>query len=493
MTDNHNILVARVMARAQSSPDQPAIITGDQVISFAGLERRILAMADQLLAAGAEPGDRIVLAADSRNAGFVAGYLACHLTRCIAVPVDHDISTKRLEQIVQIAKPRAVAGSGLAGQNITALDYENHPAGRFNRSAFPLPSPEDDADLLFTTGTTGQPKGVLLTQRNITTAASHINAFIGNTEGDREVVPLPLSHSFGLGRLRCNLLAGGTIILVRGFAFPGAIFRALRKWQATGLASVPAGFAVLLRSSDNSLAEFADQLRYVEIGSAPMPLPQKLKLISTLPATRICMHYGLTEASRSSFIEFHESIDRLDSIGRPPAGVELRVLDDKGRPAATGEAGKIVVRGGHVMKAYYADAAATRAVFDDGWMFTGDYGFVDDGGYFYLAARELDLINIGGRKVAPVEVEKVLELHPAVQACACVGIADPQGITGQQITAVLVAHTGVASLPDDRELRTHASRQLETYKVPVAFRWIDSLPVNQHGKLQRLALRDLLD
>src|SRR5438093_1298245 len=159
-------------------------------------------------------------------------------------------------------------------------------------------------------------------------AARNINDFIGNTADDREAHVLPLSHSFGLGRLRCQMLAGGTLVMTGGLVPPTQVIGAMGRWQATGLAFVPAGWSFLWKLCGEQFGEFAAQLRYIEIGSAPMPIEEKRRLMELFPKTRICMHYGLTEASRSAFIEFHSSKERLHSIGRSSPNVRIRIVDE---------------------------------------------------------------------------------------------------------------------------------------------------------------------
>jgi len=358
--------------------------------------------------------------------------------------------------------------------------------------AFPYPNPKSAADVLFTTGTTGEPKGVVLTHHNIYSAATNINAFIGNSSQDREVVPLPLSHSFGLGRLRCNLLAGGAIILVDGLTFPGQIFNAISQSKATGLSFVPAGLDLLLRISNDRLGDYVNQLRYVEIGSAPMSVEVKEFLMKLLPRTRICMHYGLTEASRAVFIEFHESARKLESVGKRAPNVEVKIFDpDTNLEAPENTLGKIMIRGGNVMQGYWKEPNRTQEVLKDGWLYTGDYGYRDHDGYFYLEGRERELINIGGRKVSPAEIERALQKHPDISTCACIGIDDPRGITGEAVKAYVVAKDPSVRRPDNSDIVEFLRESLEPYKVPVEFCWIDALPTTSSGKIQRSALRTI--
>ena len=486
-------LLAAVAKRVRQAPQAMALAAQERSIDYGSLWRRVTNAAGFLRETGVRPGERILLSATSTGPSFVFGYLACHLAGCIAVPIDPQTPRQRLEHIIKRVRPARIFLQNTKGadrDDISSIEELDRDDVSGDGNSFTFPEPEGIADILFTTGTTGEPKGVLLTHRNILCAARNINAFIGNGCDDREVVPLPLSHSFGLGRLRCNLLAGGAIILAPGFAFPGMILRELEKWQATGFSSVPSGFAVLLRMGDNALGQFRSHLRYIEIGSAPMPSEHKEKLMEILPNTRICMHYGLTEASRSCFVEFHESADRLHSIGKPSPGVEAAILDEDGHPVPLGTAGRIVLRGGHVMKGYFEDPTATDEVLAEGWIRTGDYGRQDAAGYLYLEAREKELINVGGRKVAPLEIEACLAAHPAIKACACIGIADPDGITGEAIKAFLVPESGAADRPGPGILRAFIKDRLEAYKIPAHFEWIDAIPTSNSGKIQCLALKD---
>jgi long-chain acyl-CoA synthetase len=263
----------------------------------------------------------------------------------------------------------------------------------------------------------------------------------------------------------------------------------LTDWNATGFACVPSGFAVLFKTGGDKLGGFRKSLRYIEIGSAAMPLEHKRLLMSLLPETRICMHYGLTEASRSAFIEFHGAADRLDSIGKPSRGVQMRIVDANGGECATGQMGRMVIKSPAMMSGYWQDPEGTAQAFLGDYLITGDVGHRDADGFLYLDAREKELINVGGREVSPVEIEALLETHPAVAECACVGVPDPQGVTGMAVKAYLVARPGV-EIPKSTGLAKHLRGKIEPYKMPRAFEWIPQLPHTASGKLQRSLLAE---
>lgn len=480
--------VVEQLARNATQQPTSAAIRDKSSISYGELWERVLAAADYFSNRGVGQGDRVLLAAVSQPA-FAIAYFATHLSGGVAVPIDPAAPRGRREQILESTDPVLAICSGptpavdLKCPIVLLDELRGLPTAQRD---FDFPKPEQLADLIFTTGTTGRPKGVQLTHGNLAAAVNQINSVIQITEQDVEVLPLPLNHSFGLGRLRCVLTAGASLALVDGFRLPGEVFSALARHQATGLVGVPAGMAILLRFGARGLGAYSQQLRYIEIGSAPMPLEQKQLLMSLLPNTSLFMHYGLTEASRSAFIEFHRDRDRLDSVGLPAPGVQIDVRDDTDLGDGVG---RLWVSGPHVSPGYWQDPQLTAASFVDGWVCTGDMAQIDSHGYVRLFGRQDDVVNVGGFKVWPEEVERVLSEHPAVEEAACLGLPDPRGIAGQVIGAFLVGSVNQIQ-PADEELARWASERLESYKVPVRFTWTSHLPRTVSGKLLRTALRD---
>ncbi len=483
-------LVEYLHRTVAAAPDRVAVVCRGQEVSYGELWSRVRSAADRLRECGVERDDRVVLAA-SRTTEFLSGYFGCHLLGAVAVPIDPQVPEVVLGGILDSVRPRALCAMRPPQElrpDCRVLSLSDLAIGdRSPRTdSLDFPSPDWQADLLLTSGTTGIPKGVALTHRNILSAARNINEFIGNTASDREAIALPLNHSFGLGRVRCQMLAGGTVILTGGFLPPKQLFRAIDRWQATVFSFVPSAWAILTKLTGDGLAEFSSRLRYIEIGSAPMPLEEKRRLMRLLPRTRICMHYGLTEASRSAFLEFHGSEDRLDSIGKASPNVRIRIVDPEGKDLPPGQEGMILIGGDHVAGYWSRDGGPLpRAE----WVRTGDLGYRAEDGFLYLCGREDDLINVGGRKVHPGEVEEALKRHPSVADCACVAGPDPLGITGQSVKAFLVAATDGGPTPEARELVEFLRGKLEPYKMPAAFEWIAALPRNESGKVSRKKLR----
>jgi long-chain acyl-CoA synthetase len=284
------------------------------------------------------------------------------------------------------------------------------------------------------------------------------------------------------------MVAGGTLILVPGLRFPALVFKALATHRATGLSCVPSGLAVLIRSSGEGLGERAGNLRYMEMGSERMDAAAKRELMKLLPATRICMHYGLTEASRSAFTEFHRDAARLESVGKASPNVSIEIFDEAGSPLPAGESGRIRVRAATVMKSYWRDPERTRTVLDQqGWFDTGDLGYLDADGYLFLQGRGDDVINVGGRKVYPAAIEDLALRYAGVAEAACVAAPDPEGLVAEVPVLYIVAADQAA--PDPAGLLRFLEAGIERYAVPRQVRCVEALPKTASGKIQRSVLR----
>mgnify|MGYP001268393433 FL=1 len=477
-------IVERIFENARAFPDKVALIDGTEQITYNQLCGKIITAKSFLETKGLQATQRIVISA-SKEVGAIYGYFASHLLGAIPVPLDPQTQVDRLQLITSLSGSKAVIWKGQGEGNISLEDLAGgEVASLAGCRAFP--QADDTSDILFTSGTTGQPKGVVLTHANHLSAAQNINQFIGNSEDDVELLALPLSHSFGLGRLRCMLSLGGTLVLVNGFSRVKRIFKAIEKHGVTGMGLVPAAWNVLYRISKDYIRRYADQLRYIEIGSSPMELGAKHALMGFLPKTRICMHYGLTEASRAAFIEFHTQKNLLDTIGQASPNVTITIRDEAGTVLESGCEGEICVDGGMVMQSYWEDPNLTVESFWGRTFRTGDRGAMDANGFIRLIGREKEMINVGGRKVIPIEIEEKIKNIKGIADCACIGV--PDTISGEAIKAFIVAEDA----PIAEEDILHILRpQMETYKIPQSFEWIDRIPYMFSGKVQRSALEDL--
>lgn len=474
----------QIFDKVQNIPDKVALISGDTEITYSQLWDYCLCAAEKLKQDyHLKKGDRVILSA-AGNIEFVYAYFGVHIAGGICVPIDPDTNQTRFEYIEKSTTPVCVMGllHNVKKETIPFTDVVNGTS----KATYIAPEQSQVADILFTTGTTGAPKGVALSYNNLSAAARNINAFIGNTSSDVELLALPVSHSFGLGRLRCSLSKGATVVMLGTFANVKKFFKEMARCQVTMFAMVPASWGFIKKMSGKYIGKFADQLKFIEIGSSFMPVDDKELLMSLLPNTRICMHYGSTEASRSAFMEFHTYKDNLLSIGKASPNVEIKIFTSQGTPAALGEEGEVCVKGEHVTCSYWNETPERFASdFYDGYFRTGDCGTMDAEGNIYLKSRIKEMINVGGKKVSPMEVEDILNTIPGIKESACIGIPDPGIVLGEVVKAFIVADDNLS----DEEIMQQLRPQLEVYKLPVEIERINAIPKTGSGKIQRLSLK----
>lgn len=474
----------QIFDQVQNIPDKVALISGNTEITYSQLWDYCLCAAEKLKQDyHLKKGDRVILSA-AGNIEFVYAYFGVHIAGGICVPIDPDTNQIRFEYIEKSTTPVCVMGllHNVKKETIPFSDVVNGTS----KATYIAPEQSQVADILFTTGTTGAPKGVALSYNNLSAAARNINAFIGNTSSDVELLALPVSHSFGLGRLRCSLSKGATVVMLGTFANVKKFFKEMARSQVTMFAMVPASWGFIKKMSGKYIGKFADQLKFIEIGSSFMPVEDKELLMSLLPNTRICMHYGSTEASRSAFMEFHTYKDNLLSIGKASPNVEIKIFTSQGTPAALGEEGEVCVKGEHVTCSYWNENPERFASdFYDGYFRTGDCGTMDAEGNIYLKSRIKEMINVGGKKVSPMEVEDILNTIPGIKESACIGIPDPGIVLGEVVKAFIVADDNLS----DEEIMQQLRPQLEVYKLPVEIERINAIPKTGSGKIQRLSLK----
>jgi len=464
-------------------PTKVAVKFGQKTLSYSQLYEGASKAAQYLYDKGIRKGDKIILSAQ-KNFDFICFYFASHIIGSVNIILDSESNEERKKLIEDKVEPKICVGYlSIKCDSILYESTHYHQLPMLKRNEENTIEQNDISEILFTTGTTGQPKGVCLSFANIYGSASNINEFIQNTEDDKELIGLPICHSFAMGRLRCNLLKGATIIFVENFANVRKFFDVLEQEGCTGFGMVPAVWSYISKASGDKIAEFGKQLRYIEIGSAAMPIKEKENLLKLLPKTRICMHYGLTEASRTTFLEFHDTT-HLSSIGKPSSSqVSLKVFDADGNELLENEEGELCVAGNMVLSRYLEDVDNNQAYWGK-YFRTGDRGYKDKDGYFYLVGRDKEMINVGGKKVSPIEVEDAI-ISLGVDDCVCVGINDKNGILGEVVKAFILRDGTILSFS---EISERLSTMLEPYKIPVEYEWIDAIPQTASGKKKRLSL-----
>jgi len=343
---------------------------------------------------------------------------------------------------------------------------------------------EDLAMIIYTSGTTGRPKGVMISHGNLAANTAAIVAYLGLHPADRGLCVLPFHFSYGNSMLHTHLAAGATLIIEDNVAFPQMVLRRMQDEAVTGFSGVPSTFALLLgrcRLQDYDLSS----VRYLTQAGGAMPRPMIERLRSQLPGARLFVMYGQTEATaRLTYLDPELLERKLGSVGKPLAGVEIKVCDTSGYELPPGHTGEIRARGPNIMLGYWRDPEATQQVLRDGWLHTGDLGHKDEEGFLYIDGRAVEMIKVGAFRVSPQEVEEAISALPGVEEVAVTAI--PDELLGHAIKAVIVPRAG--GRLNILQVKAHCREHLATYKVPKVIEFASSLPRTSSGKIQRFRL-----
>lgn len=479
----HSPLLQALRRHAENNGSKIAVVLGGAEITYSELLLQSKKAAMALHNRNIYAGQKIVISAH-KNINFLYVYLGAQMLGVVNVVVDAESNVDRLSYIENKVRPVfcfGYASSSFPSSGFAELNIGNQEP--FEENANKSLSSTDDAEILFTTGTTGAPKGVCLSYANISASAENINQYIGNSSDDVEVLGLPICHSFGLGRIRCNILAGSTLIILGNFANVRLFFKTIEQFHATGFGVVPAAWAYIRKISGRRIGKYSNQIKYIEIGSAEMPYSTKQEMLEMFPHTRICMHYGLTEASRSCFIEFHDK-GHLDSIGKPVCEkVDVKIFGTDGKELPNNEPGELCVKGNMVLSRYIEENNNVDAFYGD-FFRTGDIAYKSTDGYIYLIGRDKEFINVGGKKVSPMEVEEAV-CAVGVGDCICVSMKDPDGIMGELVMCFVLRNSTALTF---EQIAGRLQEKLEPFKRPVKYEWIDEIPKTASGKKQRIIL-----
>jgi len=473
--------------RATVTPERPALLWRDQCWTFARLAAEADALARRLAGLGVVPGDRVAACLGNRPELVVLVHAVSRLG-AVLVPLNVRLTAGELQAQLADAEPRLVlveAGTRdtVAGWPGAVVDVDRDLA-RLPEPASPLQREIDSGavhTLVYTSGTTGRPKGVCLTYGNHWWSALGSQLNLGVTPNDRWLLCLPLFHVGGLSILFRSVIGGFAVELHERFD-AAAVNRAIEM----GVTLVSVVGTMLWRLLDErGDRPYPSHLRAVLLGGGPAPRPL-LERAAAL-AVPVLQTYGLTEtASQLATLAPEDALRKLGSAGKPLYPNELRIVRQDGSLAAPGEPGEIEVRGPVVTPGYWRQPERTARAFRDGWFRTGDLGSLDEEGYLFVLDRRDDLIVTGGENVAPAEVEAVLLAHPAVADAAVIGRADVEW--GQRVVAAVVLRPGWRV--SEQELLAWCRQRLAGYKVPREIRFVSALPRTASGKLQRWLVRE---
>ncbi|MBO0729386.1 MAG: AMP-binding protein [Acidimicrobiaceae bacterium] len=495
---------------AQQFGDRTAIVDGDICLTFTEVRDEMLKVACALTATGIQPGDRIGLWAPN-SAVWITSALGILASGAWLVPINtrfkatevatildtvdasllfvsEDFVAKKQLEAIGLDAPVLLPGLGEA----TRPEWEAF-LGRASGSdpevvldRISRIGPEDVSDVMFTSGTTGKPKGVMLRHGTTIRAYSDFNARYGVGEGDRSLVALPFFHCFGYkAGWMVDLLAGAT-------TYPLAVFDTrtvmsmIERYAITHLPGAPTMFWSVLEDPDRARYDLSS-VRASIIGAAAIPVELVRRVRDDLGVNTVLAGYGLTESHALVSISMPGDTPELvaTTVGKVLDSLEVRTIDSEGRPLPPGAEGELMVRGHVQMTGYYRDPEATAAAFTDGWLHTGDIGTVDEQGYVRITDRKKDIYITGGFNVAPAEVENVLAACEKISQVAVVGVPDER--MGEVGAAFVVPASGLPTTAED--IVAYARERLANFKVPRHVLLVDALPTNATGKVLKDELR----
>jgi acyl-CoA synthetase (AMP-forming)/AMP-acid ligase II len=477
---------------ARARPDQPAVVFGDEARTHAELHERAARLASVLAAGGVQVGDRVALLLHNRIE-FVEALLACHRLAAIAVPINFRLAADEIDYILTDSGAVAlISDSDVPGSEVGLVlevgpGYDDAVAGASPWRDLPDLHEDDVALMCYTSGTTGRPKGALLTHRNLVASTLSWIHEMGAGEDDVWLSGQPLFHIGGINGLLPFLVLGATVIVTPSTAFdPEAMLGLIEAHGVTMCIFVPTQWATICRSRSVARVD-PEQLRVAMWSASPAPLHTLEAMARAFPRAAIVSAYGQTEMSgATTLLKGPDSTRKMGSVGKPMLGVELRVVDDGLRDVLSGAVGEVVYRGPNVMAGYHQQPEATREAFAGDWFHSGDLARFDDQGYLWLVDRKKDLIVSGGENVYPAEVERVLLDHPGVAEAAVIGVPHPRWV---ETPVAFVVSSGEGEL-GEAELIAHCREHLAGYKKPSAIVVVEELPRNAGGKVLKRILRE---
>ncbi|MGE5258976.1 MAG: class I adenylate-forming enzyme family protein [Hyphomicrobiales bacterium] len=478
-------------------PERIAVIDGDREVTYAEFNREAGRVAAALAARGVRSGDFVALCAPN-SFKWLAFYFGALKAGAAAVTFSHLLTASELAQVLSDCRPKVFFTTGAkladlgdrcehASIELIVSDGGDMPYARFAETGVgsfrSVDGDRDDtAAVLYTGGTTGIPKGALLTHVNLAASAFNVARYERSTETDRALCFLPLNHVFAqVHILHSMVLCGGSILLQPGFDLD-RVLHALEHRQVTKFYAVPTVYIRLLQLPD--LRRRLSAARYCFSAAASMAT-EVVRAWKNATGLNIHEAYGMTEsASMVTYNHYYRHV--VGSVGTPVNLVEVAIRDPDGSALEPGRQGEICIRGPNIAKGYLNQPEETRTAFRDGWFRSGDIGVIDEDGYLYIVDRLKDMIITGGENVYPREVEEVLYTHGDVQECAVVGLPDPE--YGERVAAFIVAREG--KTPDVSALKAHLKSRLTGFKVPKDYIFVAELPKNNAGKLLKREIRE---
>lgn len=484
-------LEQKVLEYGLIQPEKIAIGFKRKQVTYGELRKSVLKAANYMKKHGIVKGNIVLLQAIT-DSDYIISYLSLHYIGAIVVPVERKATLETIELIKkQLGTDYIIGTEKFIAELSNGISYKELETEEKELEEVVEEFVENDIyDILFTTGTTGQAKGVVTTRKSVLSAIANEIEGANVTASEVLLIPIPLNHSFGLGKLRATLYLGATVVLQNGVSMIAELKKNVEQFQCTAMICVPSALSIISGQAGERLGEVLGGLHFIEVASAPFGIELKENLKQLLPEVHILNRYGSTETPAAVYLDIKEAPDKLASIGKAVSRVAVKIVDDNGVEIKSSKEniGKLAIAGPMVMQGYYNAEALTNSVLRDGWLYSKDMAYIDEDGYIFLMGRDDDVINTGGKKFSPVEVEAILMKSGLIKECAVSAIPDPQEILGNVPVLVYVA---VTEEVQEIEIEVYLKKNIEKYKLPVKYMRVNSLPRNYMGKLERNKIKKI--
>ena len=475
---------------ANTQPDKYAVCETRKNVTYSEYWKNIRKMATVLSDNGIEKGMHVVIRC-TQNIDFLVIFTALQYVGALPVPVEKTLGADRMAEIAKAVDASVViADEELDTMRVCGNKELVKAMQEAEEAELPLPEAGDLSMILFTTGTTGKSKGVVLSHLNDVAIAENVIQGTRMTHENVEVIPMPLNHAFGLRRYQSDIVNGGTVCLMDGMVFVGTLWKLIEKYGVTSMALSPASLGMIFELSNDRIADYKDQLEYIQIGSAPRMEADKQRLIKLMPNLRLYNFYGSSEAGCSCILDFNSEDNKPGCIGTPTVNSIVHFVDENGNavkdvsednPALLAWGGPIVMQG------YYKEPQLTEETMTDGYVMTKDLAYLDEAGRCILVGRSDDIVNYGGSKISPAEVEDVARGYEYIAECAYSSRAD--AITGELPVMLIVAKEGY----DQAVFEAFLADRLESYKLPREYYFTEELPKTFKGTLLRKEIKKIIN
>ena len=485
----YSSILEAVWSRALETPDKLCVADAVCELTYAQYQDRIRRYAAVLEAKGIRAGQCLVVECQQR-ADYTAMELAIQYIGAIFVPMENKCAPEKLVAIAKRCEAHLlVTIKALSSEEVPCITYAQiaEAAAGVAPAEHSLPEGNRVSEILFSTGTTGKEKGIVISHQNDVAVAENIAYGAGFTEETIEMIPSPLNHSHGLRSYYANMISGSTVILLDSVMDLKRLFANMDRYKVNAMDLVPAALAVIFKLSGRKLGEYKDQLKFLEFGSAAMMASDKELLLELFPGMPLYNFYGSTESGRAVVYNFNNGVNKKGCIGKPTHNTTVIMLDPETRKpieSSASHTGLLASAGPMNMIGYYKDQAETDSVLHDGYVYSNDEAYFDEDGEIILLGRLGDVINVGGNKVSPEEIENIAKQFPGVADCGCVPVKDP--IMGAAPKLVLQLEPGTEL--DSKAIKSFIASKVEPYKVPKVIETIDQIPRTFNGKLIRRKL-----